>query len=34
MQVTHSLQKTSVLAKEMNLLQMRLQGNLFENELI
>jgi len=34
MQVTHCLQESSVLSKAMNLLQVRLQGNIFENEVL
>jgi len=34
MQVTHHLQETSVLSKAMNLLQVRLQGNMFGNDLL
>ena len=34
MQVTHHLQESSVLSKAMNLLQVKLQGNIFAKEVL
>jgi len=34
MQVTHCLQESSVLSKAMNLLQVKLQGNIFTKEVL